>query len=405
MATTKAILMTKKKKKDGTIPIYVRICEGNRVKFISTGYAIPETDWDAEARLVKKTNAKAALINAVIRKKETLVDQKSLMVLAEDTGSSVIQELNKSEKKSDLGDFFKIADVFYKEQEKMEKFSRVSSDMPRVNHVKAFTGKSNLKFEEIDAAFLRRFRLFLKTKYKCSERTIVNHLVVIRTLFNRAIQEKLVKPEHYPFGKGGIQIKYPETIKTGLNEAEVRKIEEADFSQRPHLDHARNVWLFSFYLAGIRIADVFRMKWKDIIDERLIYTMGKNAKVVSLKIPEKALSILDKYRESENQPDDCIFPELKYVDHKNSKQVYQKITRANHKINTHLKTIGEELEIKKKLTCHISRHTFGNITGDKISPQMLQKLYRHTDIKTSMGYQANFIHNDVDDALESVINF
>jgi integrase/recombinase XerD len=35
-----------------------------------------------------------------------------------------------------------------------------------------------------------------------------------------------------------------------------------------------------------------------------------------------------------------------------------------------LKAIGEKLKIKKKLTCHISRHTFGNITGDKITPQM-----------------------------------
>ena len=54
---------------------------------------------------------------------------------------------------------------------------------------------------------------------------------------------------------------------------------------------------------------------------------------------------------------------------------------------------------------HISRHTFGNIASDKVSPQALQKLYRHSDLKTTIGYQANFIHKDVDDALERVINF
>jgi hypothetical protein len=36
---------------------------------------------------------------------------------------------------------------------------------------------------------------------------------------------------------------------------------------------------------------------------------------------------------------------------------------------------------------------------------MLQKLYRHTDIETTIGYQSNFIHQDVDDALETVLNF
>lgn len=34
---------------------------------------------------------------------------------------------------------------------------------------------------------------------------------------------------------------------------------------------------------------------------------------------------------------------------------------------------------------------------------MLQKLYSHTDIKTTIGYQASFIHKDVDEALEAVI--
>ena len=54
---------------------------------------------------------------------------------------------------------------------------------------------------------------------------------------------------------------------------------------------------------------------------------------------------------------------------------------------------------------HIARHTFGNISGDKISIQMLQKLYRHTSITTTIGYQANFIHKDADEALDSVTNF
>jgi hypothetical protein len=36
---------------------------------------------------------------------------------------------------------------------------------------------------------------------------------------------------------------------------------------------------------------------------------------------------------------------------------------------------------------------------------MLQKLYRHTNIETTTGYQANFIHKDADSALEAVLNF
>jgi integrase/recombinase XerD len=53
---------------------------------------------------------------------------------------------------------------------------------------------------------------------------------------------------------------------------------------------------------------------------------------------------------------------------------------------------------------HISRHSFAQISEDKIPTNVLQRLYRHSDIKTTMGYQAHFIHKTTDDALESVIN-
>ena len=54
---------------------------------------------------------------------------------------------------------------------------------------------------------------------------------------------------------------------------------------------------------------------------------------------------------------------------------------------------------------HIARHTFGDISGERISLQMLQKLYRHSSITTTIGYQANFIHKDADEALDAVIGF
>ena len=55
------------------------------------------------------------------------------------------------------------------------------------------------------------------------------------------------------------------------------------------------------------------------------------------------------------------------------------------------------------MTMHISRHSFGQIAGDKIAPQLLQKLYRHSDLKTTIGYQSNFIHKDVDGELSDEV--
>jgi len=69
------------------------------------------------------------------------------------------------------------------------------------------------------------------------------------------------------------------------------------------------------------------------------------------------------------------------------------------------KTVAPAAGITKKLTMHIARHTFGNISGDRIPLQMLQKLYRHSSITTTMGYQGNFLHKDADAALDTVVGF
>ena len=46
-----------------------------------------------------------------------------------------------------------------------------------------------------------------------------------------------------------------------------------------------------------------------------------------------------------------------------------------------------------------------SISEDKIPIQMLQKLYRHSSLTTTINYQSNFIHKDADEALESVVDF
>ena len=131
----------------------------------------------------------------------------------------------------------------------------------------------------------------------------------------------------------------------------------------------------------------------------------KISHLLILKIPEKVLKILDQYRDDKRSDDDFVFPELKKADPENAKDLYNKRKTATKRFNDNLKSISKKAKINKKITMHIARHSFGNIAGDAIHPLMLQKLYRHSDLKTTLNYQANFIHKDADDALDSVINF
>jgi site-specific recombinase XerD len=133
--------------------------------------------------------------------------------------------------------------------------------------------------------------------------------------------------------------------------------------------------------------------------------MGKNSKPGSLKVPEKALTILSRYKAFKTK-DGLVFPDLNTVDDFSDPFLVQRKTSyAVKSLNKYLEDVATAAEIDKKLTMHIARHTFGNISGDKIPIQMLQKLYRHSSVTTTIGYQSNFIHKDADEALDSVVGF
>ena len=67
----------------------------------------------------------------------------------------------------------------------------------------------------------------------------------------------------------------------------------------------------------MRASDVFEIKWSDFINDRLFYTMNKNEKADSLKIPDRVSKILEYYKQFKRSKDDYVFPFLKKANQDN----------------------------------------------------------------------------------------
>jgi len=268
---------------------------------------------------------------------------------------------------------------------------------------KEFLGKDVLPFNKLNVALLKKFETYLLHSKKLSPRTVVNYLILIRTIYNLAISESITDRGLYPFGKGKMTIRIPESQKIGFTADEIQKLENAQNITEAQ-QKAIHIWLISFYFAGIRVGDVLQLKWSDFNDGRLLYRMNKNSKLVSLKVPDKAIEIFNNYKDK-SERNGLVFPQLKHIDLNDTEEVSKRTQSITRNLNRRLKIAVKELGITKNISMHIARHSFGNISGDKIPIQMLQKLYRHSSVTTTIRYQANFIHKDADDALDSVINF
>ena len=406
MSTLKTVLHPKKDNNGNTIfRLTLRLTVNRKRSYLQLLQNIDPKHWDAHAREVNSKHPKHKQLNRLIRKKYGEIEDYILEMDSTNKSYTAIQVMDAIKNNKEKQTFFELAKEHIEDLTKLEKHNRAISDQSKINRIKEFAKNENLSFEEIDEYFLKKLKIYLAGTGTISERSIMNIYVLIRLLYNNAIRKSLVDQKFYPFGKGKIKIKYPETIKIGLDEMEIRKIKELDLSPYPEISKTRDVFLFSFYLAGIRIGDVLCMKWKDIVDDRIYYNMGKNNKTVSLKTPAQIIEILSHYEQDKVSNSDYIFPHLKYVSKKDSKKLYTATKTQTKKLNANLKKLGIMAEIDKKITNHIARHSFGNIAGDKVSPQMLQKLYRHTHLSTTIGYQGNFIHKSADDALDSILTF
>lgn len=400
MASIK-IVLRKEIKKDGTSPLAIRITKDRKTSYIYLDYSVHRDDWDEDNQRVKKSHKNSARLNAFLITKLAEATNSSLEL---ETTKKVVSAKAVSQKiKPKAGDtVFSQADLYIARLKADGKYNRWNSEKSNVQNLKTYL-KNDHAFQDLTIPLLERFKAYLMTKEKkVSERTAINNLITVRSIFSQAIKDGVCDAKYYPFGRGKIKIKFPDSNKMGLTMKEVTNIEKAELDESGN--HARNLWLLSFYFAGIRVSDVFRLQWSDFQDGRLYYSMGKNTKGDSLKISGKVEAILKQYEDSKTENSDLIFPELLGVDLKDKFETQRMIASRINSIDKLLRTnVAPAAKITKPLTMHISRHTFGNISGDKIPIQMLQKLYRHSDIKTTIGYQSNFIHKDVDEALDAVI--
>ena len=404
MASIK-IVLRKKQNKDKTYPLAIRITKDRRTSFIYLGQNVNEDDWDHVMQRVRKSHPNSARLNNLLIKKLAEANDKSLELETqkEEVSKDAIKNFIKSPKSTT---FFAQAQLYLENLKQSGKYNQYTADKPRINRFREFL-KKDVLFSEITESLLQKFLSYVKGRYGVTERTAINHLVVIRSVFSQAIRANVTDRKYYPFGSGKVSIKFPQSNKIGLSAEEVKRIEDVELPEGSFENHCRNLWLFSFYFAGMRVSDVLRIRWSDIQNSRLHYTMGKNSKSGSLKIPEKVEKILSQYKGQLESKDDYIFPDLKDMpDSENKFYVQRRIAFTTSRVDKNLrKTVAPLAGIDKTLTMHIARHSFGNISGDKIPIQMLQKLYRHSSVTTTIGYQANFIHKDADDALDAVIGF
>lgn len=436
MNTTFRLELNNKPNKAGKYSIFIRITQNKKLTRIKTSFeAKSQRDWNKIKGEFRTSEPNYKSWNEGLLKE--LEKVKNTYRSLESANESTLAQ-NIKQKATNTEDRSQQSFVLFAEEEVANIYTlgRIRDWKKHngfINKLKAYIEekhKKDIVFSDLTPALISDFNKYLNTLEntrqkgkKLHQNTIQEILILFRRLINKAIEKDLMEFNKNPFLK--IKPKGIATQKEKLTEAEISLLETLSLENDSLLWHTRNMFLFSFYCAGIRVGDLLQLRWNNIekgnhSECRLSYQMGKNNKIRNIVIVEKAQAILQHYNKKNKKPADYIFPLLKTdkswflaitQEERNTmpadlkKQLFAEISAKTALLNKELKTLSAMAGIEKKVSMHIARHTFASIAMNKgMQSTEIKELLAHSKISTTEKYMGEIDTHKSDEAMHSIFD-
>lgn len=390
MATSFHLYLKNKVKKNSEYPIYLRITNNRKHKYLSTGVSVKETEWNSDKEEVRRNHDNYKALNRTLKAKikEAEKIQSDLVVQGQESAKA-IRERIKSTQTSDL---FEMAEELNTAYKKSKKYYSERTLKGLLNKITEFEGESALPFSKIDAKYLKRFEEYLRNEHGNKDSTINKKFEPLRKLINMALLQHLMPID--PFIDYTVPSRKKAVAKTKLTLLQIRTIEGIELTPQSFEWHVRNAFLFSFYSGGIRFGDICCLTGDNVKGGKLSYEMNKNEKPFSTELNEYQRSILCRYTYSDT---DFIFPFLNnHIDYSDPIVLRKAINTQNVKVNgksksgkeTGLKKIATLADLKENISFHVSRHSFAQyaVSDKGLSMYETMQVLRHSKIETTQRY-------------------
>lgn len=397
-ATVNVICYKSKVLKNNESPLMVRVCKDRKRKYISLGISVNPAYWDFNRNAPKPQCPNKEYIDSLIAQKvqeysAQIIELKSMS--RDFTATSLVEKVSKPNKVKTVGEVFVEQMNLLKQAQKL---SYMLSIQQTYNSLLEFNKHLNIYFVDIDVSWLKRYEAWLR-KQGLASNTIKGKFVDIRTMYNIAIDENIVKVEHYPFRKFKIAKLQQETAKRAISKENISRIIEYK-TDNPLVQFAIDIFTFSYIMGGINFVDISTLTKENMMDNRLVYIRHKTKKLIQLPLQDKAIELIEKYHDDGNP---YLFPILKAY-HKTEQQKFNRVHKIISNVNNRLKKIGKELEIPITLTTYVARHSHATVLKKAgVATSIISESLGHSSEKITQVYLDSFGNGQMDEAMKNLL--
>ena len=389
-------------KKDGTFPIIIRLTHLRKTTSIATGFSVEQKDWNERKSQIKNNytgvssvnHLNTLLLKELARANEIinkLFDRGELYYL------SIYEIKQKIIRKTNYESFFEFGQSLVDDLMKAERIGTARTYLFTLSRVKKFNNGKDLKFNQLNFDFLKRFERNHLSKGN-SLNGLSTYTRSIRAIYNKAIRAGIIDNEVSPFYR--YQIKKTPTAKRALDIIYIKKILELNLDRDTNIFNYRNYFLLSYMLCGMSFVDMAHLKFKNIVDGRIEFDRKKTGRNHNIKITGQIKEILKIYLEGKSD-NDFIFP---IITRKQPELAYKDIEWARGRYNKGLKVIANLCGIEQRLTSYVSRHSFATQAMLKNIPlEAISAMMGHSKLNTTQIYLKSLPNNILDDYNEKLI--
>jgi len=376
----------------------VRVCKDRKRKYISLGISVNPAYWDFNRNAPKPQCPNKEYIDSLIAQKVQEYSAQIIELKSMDrdfTATSLVEKVSKPNKVKTVGEVFVEQMNLLKQAQKL---SYMLSIQQTYNSLLEFNKHLNIYFVDIDVSWLKRYEAWLR-KQGLASNTIKGKFVDIRTMYNIAIDENIVKVEHYPFRKFKIAKLQQETAKRAISKEDITRIIEYK-TDNPLVQFAIDIFTFSYIMGGINFVDISTLTKENMMDNRLVYIRHKTKKLIQLPLQDKAIELIEKYHDDGNP---YLFPILKAY-HKTEQQKFNRVHKIISNVNNRLKKIGKDLEIPVTLTTYVARHSHATVLKKAgVATSIISESLGHSSEKITQVYLDSFGNEQMDEAMKNLL--
>ncbi|MFQ9315803.1 phage integrase SAM-like domain-containing protein [Dysgonomonas mossii] len=397
-ATVNILLFKSKTLADGSHPLMIRICKDNKKKYKSLGVSIQPQFWDFEKNKPRRNCPNKDAIQTLISAKLNEYTEQIIVYKLTDknfTVASLADKIDSPQQATTVNELFKSSiDRF-----KIARRTGYALSVQQVyNSLLEYNQHLDIYFSDIDIVWLKQYELYLRSK-ELSDNTIAIRFRTLRAIYNIAVEEKIVKPEYYPFKNYKVSKLSRETPKRSITKSDVEAI-ICYRTEHKYTIFAIDLFLFTYLMGGINFVDIAYLTRDNIIDDRLIYSRRKTGKLIKLPLQDKAIELIDKYRQFDNPYLFPIFSKFHKTDQQKANRVHKVIT----KVNKYLKAIGEELGLPIGLTTYVARHTYATVLKRSgVNTSIISESLGHSSEKVTQIYLDSFENSQIDEAMKNLL--